>query len=74
MTKVCNVDRSDWDVHIPSVLWAYQTACKKLTGKTLFRMVYGKEAVMPMEYIVPSLRISTFTNMVEPDFMEEWLA
>ena len=37
-------------------------------------MVYGKEAIMPMEYIVPSLRITAFTNMVEPDIMEEWLA
>ena len=48
--------------------------CKKLTGKTPFRMVYGKEAIMPMEYIVPSLRIAAFTNMAEPDIMEEHLA
>ena len=37
-------------------------------------MVYGKEAIMPMEYIVPSLRIAAFTNMAEPDIMEEHLA
>ena len=37
-------------------------------------MVYGKEAIMPMEYIVPSLHIETFKNMVEPDIMEERLA
>ena len=23
LTKVCNTDRNDWDVHISSVLWAY---------------------------------------------------
>ena len=74
LTKVCNTDHSDWDVGIPSVLWAYRTTYKKLTGKTPFRMVYGKEVVMPMEYIVPSLRITTFMNMVEPDIMEEKLA
>ena len=28
---------------------------------------------MPMEYIIPSLHISTFTNMAEPDIMEEQL-
>ena len=26
---------------------------------------------MPMEYIVPSLRIATFTDMADPDMMEE---
>ena len=71
MTKVCNSDRNDWDVHVPSVLWAYRTTCKKITGKTPFRMVYGKEAIMPMEYIIPSLHIAAFTNMAEPNIMEE---
>ena len=48
LTKVCNADRSDWDVRVLLVLWAYHTTCKKLTGKTPFQMVYGKEAIMPM--------------------------
>ena len=29
---------------------------------------------MPMEYIVPSLRIAAFANMAEHDIMEEQLA
>ena len=37
-------------------------------------MVYGKEAIMPMEYILPSLCIVASTNMVESDNMEEHLA
>ena len=37
-------------------------------------MVYGKEAIMPMEYIIPSLCIATFNNMDKPDIMEERLS
>ena len=37
-------------------------------------MVYGQEVVMPMEYIVPILRIATITNMAEQDIMEERLS
>ena len=48
--------------------------CKKLAGRTPFRMIYGKEAIMPIEYVVPILRIATFTNMVDPDIIEEHLA
>lgn len=37
-------------------------------------MVYGKKAIMPMEYIIPSLRITAVTNMADLDIMEERLA
>ena len=40
---------------------------------TPFRLVYGQEAVIPMEYIVPSLRISTFIEMDDPTVMTKRL-
>ena len=45
-----------------------------MTGHTPFRFVYGQEAVMPMEYIVPSLRISAFTGMDDLAMLNERLA
>jgi len=45
--------------------------CKKLIGQTSFWLVYGQEAAMLMEYIVPSLRIAATTGMVDHATLEE---
>ena len=65
------MNKDDWDLRIPTMLWAYWTTCKKLIGHTHFKLVYGQEVVKPMEYIMPSLRITTFTDMAYPEIMEE---
>jgi hypothetical protein len=37
-------------------------------------LVYGLELVVPMEYLVPSLRIVSFTDMDDPSAIQEGLA
>ena len=61
-------------MRVLAVLWAYRTTCKKLTGQTSFMLVYGVEAMMPMEYIVPSLCIAAFIGMADREALGEWLA
>lgn len=61
LTKICSVNRDDWDLRVPVVLWAYRITCKKITMQMPFKLVYGLEAIVPMEYLVPSLRIIAFT-------------
>jgi hypothetical protein len=48
----------DWDDRVPTVLWAYRTTMKKLHKYTPFQLVYGKEVVVPAEFVTPILYIA----------------
>nr|XP_016437367.1 PREDICTED: uncharacterized protein LOC107763387 [Nicotiana tabacum] len=47
-----------WLKILPQVLWAYRTTPKMSTGKTPYSLVYGTEAVIPVEVGEPSLKYS----------------
>jgi hypothetical protein len=67
LTKVCCANREDWDDRVPTVLWAYRMTMKKLHKYTPFQLVYGKEVVVPAEFITPSLYIAQVTHMSEDE-------
>jgi hypothetical protein len=73
LTKIYSVNKDDWDLRVPTVLWTYRTTCKKLTMQTPFKLVYGLEAVVPMEYLVSTLKIVAFIDMDDTGAVQERL-
>ncbi|KAL3685682.1 hypothetical protein R1sor_003704 [Riccia sorocarpa] len=63
----------NWDASVPSALWAMRTAYKATTNHTPFHMVYGVEALVPMEFIVPTLRIATEYNLNPEEMLQRRL-
>ena len=49
----------DRDKHLSTALWAYRTSFKVSTQFTPFHLVYGQEALLPIEVEVPSLKLLT---------------
>lgn len=45
LMKVVNDTQSDWDDHLPAVLFAYRTSIQKTTKLTPFEMMYCRYAI-----------------------------
>jgi hypothetical protein len=54
--------KGKWADELPMVLWADRTTPKTATGQTPFSLVYGTEAVIPVEAVVPTLRYGCITE------------
>ncbi|XP_052190043.1 uncharacterized protein LOC127799867 [Diospyros lotus] len=49
-----------WVDELPTVLWAYRTTSRVSTGETPFNLVYGTEALIPVEISCRSPRLDAF--------------
>jgi hypothetical protein len=54
-----HVNICDWDLKIHHVVWVYNTTYKTTTWYSPFRLIYGMEALLPIELEVMILRIAT---------------
>ncbi|MCO5596949.1 hypothetical protein L7F22_051020 [Adiantum nelumboides] len=58
LTKIVSESRADWDQKLHLALWAYRVAYKTSIDTTPFNMVYGIQAILPLEFLIPTLRIA----------------
>src|ERR1700733_7214095 len=56
--RIIGIHRSNWHNMLFLALWAYRTSVKTSTGFTPLQLVYGLEAVLPIECEIPSLRMA----------------
>jgi hypothetical protein len=74
LTMICNMGRDDWGLRVPSFVCAYKMKINKLVGKTPFRFIYGKEAVMPMECIPPIMHVVVIIDLSDSCARKERLS
>jgi hypothetical protein len=54
LRRMIGIHKTSWHTMSFSALWAYRTFVKSATGFTPFRLVYGVEAILPIECEIPS--------------------
>ena len=57
LTKMTQTHGKTWDLELPCALWAYRTAIKTPTGFSPYHLVYGKEALLPVEVEILALKL-----------------
>ncbi|XP_074266910.1 uncharacterized protein LOC141590203 [Silene latifolia] len=65
--KVVAKSKRDWHERIGEALWAYRTTYKTPTQATPYALVYGVEAVLPLELHIPSLRIAIQEGLTDDE-------
>nr|XP_016492013.1 PREDICTED: uncharacterized protein K02A2.6-like [Nicotiana tabacum] len=55
LKKVVSKSKRDWHDRMEEALWAYRTTHRTPTQATPYSLVYGVEAVLPLERQIPSL-------------------
>ena len=64
LKKVVSKTKRDWHERIGGALWAYRTTFRTPTLATPYSLVYGVEAVLPLERQIPSLRIAIQKGLI----------
>ena len=70
LTKIVSGSKSDWDSNLHSTIWAYSIAYKTTIGTTPFNMVYGLDAILPVEFLIPTMRVAQELNWTGNELLE----
>ena len=56
LTKIVHLHHRDWTSRLQEVVWTYRTTWKTTIGFTPFEILYGKVAMLPIEFEHKTLR------------------
>jgi len=74
LKKVVSKSKRDWHEKLGEVLCAYQTSYRMPTQSTPYALLYGVEAILPLEIQIPSLRIAMLEGFHGDENDQLWLA
>ncbi|TYK02888.1 uncharacterized protein E5676_scaffold968G00270 [Cucumis melo var. makuwa] len=67
LKKIVCKSKRDWQERIGEALWAYRTTHRTPTEVTPYSLVYGLDAVLPLEREIPSLRMAVQEELTIED-------
>ncbi|PKI74811.1 hypothetical protein CRG98_004829 [Punica granatum] len=65
------VNYKDWHEMLPFALLAYRTSISSSAGAAPYSLVYGMEAVLPIEVEIPSMRVLGESKLKEVEWVKQ---
>ena len=70
LEKMLEENPKDWHRILSKTLWAYRTSKRSSTRVSPFSLTYGQDAVLPMEVVVSSFRVSKKNYLTPQEYSE----
>jgi ribonuclease HI len=67
LKKTVAKNKRDWHDRIHEALWAYRTTVRTPTQMTPYSLVFGGEAVLPLEIEISSLRVAVHEQLTDDE-------
>ncbi|MCO5574887.1 hypothetical protein L7F22_028681 [Adiantum nelumboides] len=71
LCKMVESQEKHWDRFLDGALWAYRTTYKCATGFTPFHLVYGQEALQPIELEIQTIRAIKNEGKTEEEILAD---
>ena len=68
--KTVSPTQKDWSKGLYEALWAYRTTFKVTVQSTPFTLVYGTEAIFPVEKETPTLRVALESHLGDRESLQ----
>ena len=59
-----------WKDELPVALWAHRIVKSQVTGALPFSLVYGIEAIIPIDLVRPAVKLAEITRIPKEDTLE----
>ncbi|XP_075658981.1 uncharacterized protein LOC142628828 [Castanea sativa] len=63
-------NRKGWKEELPTALWAYRIAKSQAIGALPFSLVYGIEAIIPIDLVRPTMKLEEIVGIPREDTLE----
>ena len=58
LQRMIGIYKINWNLILYSALWAYRTSVRNMNGFTPFQLVYGLEAILPIQCEISLLKLA----------------
>jgi hypothetical protein len=70
LAKFANENKNDWDLYIPSALFSYRVKRHNTTRHEPFYLMYGRDATLPIEFVVPTMQSELHQTKEQEDLLK----